>query len=142
MNKSPSVRPFRYFTDPKVLDRVPLMFLLLGGVSLAMEIFALCILREPTEEEVVEIKVSFVQFRVTLVFSIEYVCRIFFLVLILLQSWNVILDKSPTDGKVTHSVSTKEAVTGGLFWAKWGTLLCVGLLMSFLGSYQKTYGQG
>ena len=51
-------------------------------------------------------------------------------------------DKSSTDNKLTHSLSTKEAVTGGLFWAKWGTLLCVGLLMSFLGSYQKTYGQG
>ena len=41
------------------MDRVPLMFLLLGGVSLAMEIIAICLLREPSEEEVVEIKVRF-----------------------------------------------------------------------------------
>ena len=64
------------------------------------------------------------------------------IVLCLLQSWNVLQDKSSTDTKLAHSVSTREAITGGLFWAKWGTLLCVGLLMSFLGSYQKTYGQG
>ena len=49
---------FRYFTDPQVLDRIPLMFLLLGGVSLAMEIVAMSILREPTEAEIMEIKVS------------------------------------------------------------------------------------
>ena len=48
---------FRYFTDPQVLDRIPLMFLLLGGVSLAMEIVAMSILREPTEAEIMEIKV-------------------------------------------------------------------------------------
>ena len=52
------VGPFRYFTDPKVLDRIPFMFLLLGGVSLTMEIIAVCVLREPTEEEVMEIKAS------------------------------------------------------------------------------------
>jgi len=102
----------KYFTDSQVLDRIPLMFLLLGGVSLAMEIVAMSILREPTEAEIMEIK-----------------------------SWNVLQDKSSTDTKLAHSVSTREAITGGLFWAKWGTLLCVGLLMSFLGSYQKTYGQ-
>ena len=49
---------FRYFTDSHVLDRIPLMFLLLGGVSLAMEIVAMSILREPTEAEIMEIKVS------------------------------------------------------------------------------------
>ena len=49
---------FRYFTDSQVLDRIPLMFLLLGGVSLAMEIVAMSILREPTEAEIMEIKVS------------------------------------------------------------------------------------
>ena len=52
-----SVRLFRYFIDPQVLDRIPLMFLLLGGVSLAMEIVAMSILREPTEAEIMEIKV-------------------------------------------------------------------------------------
>ena len=51
------VGTFRYFTDKHVLDRIPFMFLLLGGVSLAMEIIAVCVLREPTEEEVMEIKV-------------------------------------------------------------------------------------
>ena len=48
---------FRYFTDSQVLDRIPLMFLLLGGVSLAMEIVAMSALREPTETEIIEIKV-------------------------------------------------------------------------------------
>ena len=33
------------------------MFLLLGGVSLAMEVVAISILREPTEAEIIEIKV-------------------------------------------------------------------------------------
>ena len=54
---------FRYFTDPQVLDRIPLMFLLLGGVSLVMEIVAMSILREPTEAEIMEIKVSFKRVR-------------------------------------------------------------------------------
>ena len=41
----------------------------------------------------------------------------------------------------TYSMTLNNSVRTGVFWAKWVTVLSISLLMGFLGSYQKTYGQ-
>ena len=41
----------RYFDDPSVLDRVPGMFLLLGGIFLIMGYTGTILMREPTKKE-------------------------------------------------------------------------------------------
>ena len=47
----------RYFVDKEVLDRVPPLFLLLAGISAAVQVVALAVLRDPTAEELNEILV-------------------------------------------------------------------------------------
>ena len=42
---------FRYFLDPDVLDRVPKLFLFLGGMFLQMGILSVFMITEPTEKE-------------------------------------------------------------------------------------------
>ena len=50
------VSPFRYFVDDEVLDRVPYLFLLLGGIWGAIELIMLPFIRDPTEEEMSELE--------------------------------------------------------------------------------------
>ena len=45
----------RYFLDKNVLDRVPSMFLMLGGIFASMELLAVLLIREPSNKEVEEI---------------------------------------------------------------------------------------
>ena len=40
-----------------MLDRVPLLFLFLAGISASVQIFAMAVLRDPTADEVNEILV-------------------------------------------------------------------------------------
>lgn len=42
---------FSYFDDPSVLDRVPGMFLLLGGIFLIMGYTGTILMRDPTRAE-------------------------------------------------------------------------------------------
>jgi hypothetical protein len=51
----------RYFEDEAGLDRVPSMFLMMLGVFAGMQLIALLFLREPTSEELIEIKVQCMQ---------------------------------------------------------------------------------
>ena len=47
---------FRYFVDEDVLQRVPLLFLLLGGCLAALQIAGILLQRKPTQEEAKEIQ--------------------------------------------------------------------------------------
>ena len=48
----------RYFEDEEVLNRVPSLFLLLGGIFVTMQIFAFIAIRPPSERETEEILVK------------------------------------------------------------------------------------
>ena len=45
----------RYFVDSEVLDRVPSLFLLLGGIWATMELISIVFIRAPTKEELLEL---------------------------------------------------------------------------------------
>ena len=47
---------FRYFLDEDVLQRVPSMFLVLGGIFASMELLSILLIREPNHHEMEEIK--------------------------------------------------------------------------------------
>ena len=42
---------FSYFTDPDVLNRIPYLFLLLGGCFIVLQVIAIILMREPTPQE-------------------------------------------------------------------------------------------
>jgi hypothetical protein len=102
-----------------LLDRVPNLFLLLSAITAAMQVVAICLLREPTEDELVDIcKLN----RTGEQKCIEKV-------------------ESQQEKPEVYSVSFSNAIKTGLFWVKWMILLSVSMLMGFMGTYQKTYGQ-
>ena len=47
---------FRYFEDKSVLDQVPYMFLLLGGIFASLQIIGLLMIRLPESEEDIKLK--------------------------------------------------------------------------------------
>ena len=42
---------YSYFSQPEILDRIPKLFYLLGGLYLGLEIIALFLIRIPSAEE-------------------------------------------------------------------------------------------
>ena len=94
---------------------MPPLFLLLAGITATIQIGAVAILREPTENEVKEIMVLKIAFNKEVNFfrpfpSAEY-----------LQSWNE--DSAAKNKSVAPSVSFREAISTGIFWVKWITVL-------------------
>jgi hypothetical protein len=102
-----------------LLDRVPNLFFFLSAISAALQFVSICLLREPTQDELVDI--------CKLNGTGQQKC---------IEKAELLQEKPQV-----YSVSFTNAIKTGLFWVKWCILLNVSMLMGFMGSYQKTYGQ-
>jgi hypothetical protein len=95
------------------------LFFFLSAISAALQVVAISLLREPAQDELLDI------------------CKLNGTG----QQQCIEKAESPQEKPQVYSVSFSNAIKTGLFWVKWCILLSVSMLMGFMGSYQKTYGQ-
>ncbi len=105
--------------DDEVLDRIPSLFLVLGATFASMQLISLFLLREPTEDELEEIKALHREEE---------------------RARGVVEKKAGEKGEEKFSLNAKQALQTSVFWKMWLGNFSLGILMNFMGSYQKSYG--
>lgn len=107
---------FRYFEDPDVLARTPILFYLLGGTFIVMQIVAIILLRVPTEEELAE------------------------MVPILGVKDHKASDQE-NDKDETFSLRPLQVLKTAEFYKMWVSFLAMNMINMFINNYQKSFGQ-
>lgn len=105
-----------YFEDPDVLARTPILFYLLGGTFIVMQIVAIILLRVPTEEELAE------------------------MVPILGVKDHKASDQE-NDKDETFSLRPLQVLKTAEFYKMWVSFLAMNMINMFINNYQKSFGQ-
>ena len=107
-----------YFTDPRVLDLVPKLFLLLGGIILGLFAMGFFMVRDPTPDEMEEAE----EMQLGAKEPAEE-------------------ESEEKDSLEDKSVKTMDALKSFNFWIVWLSFFSMNLLLIFISNYAKSFGQ-
>jgi len=103
----------KYFVDPEVLDNVPSLFLLLGGIFAGLQLMGLLLIQIRSKSEIEETEKE-------------------------ISDEKSEIEK---EGPIQTNLTILQTISKSNFWLLWTIFMTIQVLGTFINSYQKTFGQ-